>query len=235
MLARYKFMCFIFPWWPPCRASRQALRRHRWNTLWRSWGSWKKGSPRLWTRGGMSEKLETVKRGLDVSPEAAKCYKAVLDNGMGSQHPSPNVWAPRPPELQQWKNLIWCTVENVEDFSWYFLRPFSLEIEGQKSSKNFAKISPHFSPISSKNFARTSLWGIAGTTNVKNLWDFKTQIWLEIITSRDAQSACFKGSQTSCTEVISCLFFSQIWPKKITSRDGCVLLMESFWSRCRGQ
>ena len=74
-----------------------------------------------------------------------------------------NCWAPRPPELQQWKNLIWCTVEDVEDFSWNVLRPFSLEIEGRKSAKHFAKISPHFSPTSSKNFARTSLWGIAGT------------------------------------------------------------------------
>ena len=41
--------------------------------------------------------------------------------------------------------------------------PFSLEIEGRKSAKHFANISPHFSPISSKNFARTSLWGVAGT------------------------------------------------------------------------
>ena len=55
-------------------------------------------------------------------------------------------------------------MENVEDFSWNFLRPFSLEIEGRKTAKNFAKISPHFSPISSKIFARTSLWGIAGTS-----------------------------------------------------------------------
>ena len=34
------------------------------------------------------------------------------------------LWAPRPPELQQWKNLLWCTMENVEDFSWNFLRPY---------------------------------------------------------------------------------------------------------------
>ena len=61
------------------------------------------------------------------------------------------------------KNLICCTMENVEDFSWNYLRPFSLEIEGRKSAKDFAKISPHFSPSSSKHFARTSLWGIAGT------------------------------------------------------------------------
>ena len=45
--------------------------------------------------------------------------------------------------------------------------------------------------------------------NVKIFWNFETQIWLEIITSRDAKSACFKGPQTSCTEIISCAF----WPK----------------------
>ena len=58
--------------------------------------------------------------------------------------------------------------------------------------------------------------------NVKNLWTFETQIWLEMITSRDAKSACFEGSQTS--EIKSCVFFAKIWPKKMTSRDGCVLL-----------
>ena len=45
--------------------------------------------------------------------------------------------------------------------------------------------------------------------NVKNLCTFELQIWLEIITSRDAKSTCFKGSQTSCTEIISGVF----WPK----------------------
>ena len=39
--------------------------------------------------------------------------------------------------------------------------------------------------------------------NVKNLCNFEMQTWLEMITSRDAQSACFQGSQTSCTEIIS--------------------------------
>ena len=40
---------------------------------------------------------------------------------------------------------------------------FPWKLKDEKSAKNFAKISPHFSPISSKNFARTSLWGVAGT------------------------------------------------------------------------
>ena len=37
--------------------------------------------------------------------------------------------------------------------------------------------------------------------NVKTLCNFETQIWLEIITSRDAKSACFQGSRTSCREI----------------------------------
>ena len=50
-----------------------------------------------------------------------------------------------------------------------FLRPFSLEMEGRKSAKNFAKISPHSSPVSCKDFARISLWGITDI-NVLDLW-----------------------------------------------------------------
>ena len=61
--------------------------------------------------------------------------------------------------------------------------------------------------------------------NVKNLCNFETQIWPEMITSHDAKSACFKGSRTSCTEINSGIF-GKIWPEKTTSRDGCVLLME---------
>ena len=39
----------------------------------------------------------------------------------------------------------------------------------RKCANNFAKVSPHFSPISCKNFARTSLWGIAGTRHIGKL------------------------------------------------------------------
>ena len=39
--------------------------------------------------------------------------------------------------------------------------------------------------------------------NVKNPLRIRAVNWLEIITSRDAKSACFEGSQTSCTEIIS--------------------------------
>ena len=44
--------------------------------------------------------------------------------------------------------------------------------------------------------------------NVKTFCKFEPQIWLEIITSRIAKSACFKGSRTSCREII----FGFFWP-----------------------
>ena len=44
--------------------------------------------------------------------------------------------------------------------------------------------------------------------DVKTFCNFETQISLEIITSRDAKSACFKGSRTSCREII----FGIFWP-----------------------
>ena len=42
--------------------------------------------------------------------------------------------------------------------------------------------------------------------NVKNPLRIRAANWLEMITSRDAKSACFQGSQTSCTEIISGVF-----------------------------
>ena len=50
--------------------------------------------------------------------------------------------------------------------------------------------------------------------NVKTLCNFETQIWLEIITSRDAKSACFKGSRTSCREIIFGLFGANFGQKR---------------------
>ena len=44
-----------------------------------------------------------------------------------------------------------------------------------------------------------------------------------MITSRDAESTCFKGSRTSCDVIIFGIFGRKIWPEKITSRDGCLL------------
>ena len=55
---------------------------------------------------------------------------------------------PKAPRGAAVKKLNLVHLENVDDFSWNLLRPFSLEIEGRTSAKNFAKISPHFSPIS---------------------------------------------------------------------------------------
>ena len=55
--------------------------------------------------------------------------------------------------------------------------------------------------------------------NVKSLCYFELQIWPEIITSRDAKSACFKGSRMSC-DVINVGFGGQIVLEKITSRDS---------------
>ena len=42
--------------------------------------------------------------------------------------------------------------------------------------------------------------------DVKTFCNFEPQTWLEIITSRDAKSACFKGSRTSCRETIFGIF-----------------------------
>ena len=56
----------------------------------------------------------------------------------------------------------------------------------------------------------------------KTFCNFEPRIWLESITSCDAQSACFKGSKTSRDVIMSGVSPSSSWPKKIASRDGCV-------------
>ena len=61
--------------------------------------------------------------------------------------------------------------------------------------------------------------------NVKTLCNFQPQTWLEIITSRDAKSACFQGSRMSCDLIILGVFWGKFWPEKIASRDGCFLLI----------
>ena len=38
--------------------------------------------------------------------------------------------------------------------------------------------------------------------NVKTFCNFEPQTWPEIVTSRDAESACFKGPRTSCDVII---------------------------------
>ena len=59
----------------------------------------------------------------------------------------------------------------------------------------------------------------------KALCNFKPQIRLEIITSCDAKSACCEGSKTACDVMISGVFLWALWPRKIASRDGCILLI----------
>ena len=61
--------------------------------------------------------------------------------------------------------------------------------------------------------------------NVKNPLRVQAAIWLKMITSRDAKSPCFNGSRTSRDVIISGVFWAIFWPKKITSRDGCFLLI----------
>ena len=50
--------------------------------------------------------------------------------------------------------------------------------------------------------------------NVKNFPRFEPQIWPEIITSRDAESTCFKGSRTSCREIIFGIFGANFGQKR---------------------
>ena len=47
---------------------------------------------------------------------------------------------------------------------------------------------------------------VFGPLPMKTLRNFESQVWLEIITSRDAESACFKGSRTSCDVTIMAFF-----------------------------
>ena len=62
--------------------------------------------------------------------------------------------------------------------------------------------------ILQSNYFRIILGSQHLSPNVKTFCNFEPQIWPEIITSRDADSTCFKGSRTSCNEVILGIF----WP-----------------------
>ena len=61
----------------------------------------------------------------------------------------------------------------------------------------------------------------------KTLCNFEPHIWPESITSRDAESVCFKGSRTSCTVIIFGFFWASFGRKRFTSRDGCILPYEN--------
>ena len=63
---------------------------------------------------------------------------------------------------------------------------------------------------------------------VKTLCNVETQIWLEMITSRDAKSACH-------VERYFLALLGQIWREKITSRDGCFLLRKVLQSESSGR
>ena len=87
-------------------------------------------------------------------------------------------------------------------------------------------INSHFQVQSGVSRNKGILGSQHPSPNVKNLRNFKTRIWLENYYIHVMPKVLvFKGSQTSCTEKKSCMFFAKIWPKKITSRDGCVLLI----------
>ena len=58
------------------------------------------------------------------------------------------------------------------------------------------------------------LWGsFLAPDNVKSLLRFEPQFWLEIITSRDAKSASFKGSRTPCNVIVSGNFWADFGRK----------------------
>ena len=58
-------------------------------------------------------------------------------------------------------------------------------------------------------FSLGNMGGQHPSHNVKTLCNFEIRIRPEMITSRDAENTCFKGSGTSC-DVIIFGFFSQI-------------------------
>ena len=109
-----------------------------------------------------------------------------------------------------------------QGFSWrIFLGTFSDKNEKNPARKSAKKYFPHNDYAGCQH----------PSPDVKNPLRIRAENWLEIITLRDAKSARFKGSRTPCTEIISGIFLAKIWPKKITSRDGCVLLMITRASR----
>ena len=79
-----------------------------------------------------------------------------------------SILGPPTPRVSLWKKFgsaMWDLRSwGEEEFVWNFLRPISLEIEGRKSTTNFAKISPDFSTLEiyGQTFTRISLWGTMG-------------------------------------------------------------------------
>ena len=78
------------------------------------------------------------------------------------------------------------------------------------SCRPFPPLRIRFSPPPPTPEFLTGMGSQHPSPNVKTFCNFEAQIWLEIITSRMrcAKSACFKGSRTSCREII----FGIFWP-----------------------
>ena len=105
---------------------------------------------------------------------------------------------------------------NRRDFGPHFSPVFSKKLRqkvalgyrGHKDSTLFlctdiGLCSPHFGAISLLNYTenlerRGEMGRQHPSLDVKRRLQFRPEFWLEIITSRDAKSACFQGSTTSC-------------------------------------
>ena len=74
----------------------------------------------------------------------AECAKPSRSQSLANFVANIHSLCPQPPRVSRWKNFISRPAEFVANFSWNFLRPLFLEIEGRKSAKNFAIFSPHF-------------------------------------------------------------------------------------------
>ena len=97
--------------------------------------------------------------------------------------------------------------------SWDRLRP---EGQGQKTHTKFSTLSfwPPPPPQTPPLRPREIVGRQHPAPNVQTLCNFETQTWLEIITSRDAKSACFQGSVTSCREIFVDIFEANFGQKR---------------------
>ena len=115
---------------------------------------------------------------------------------MGNQHPSPNV-----------KTLCNFEPQICLEVRYHHVMP---EVHVENFESKVVGILCGTSDVPESMIKNSQLWGSQHPSpNVKNPLRIRAENWLEIITSRDAKSACFQGSQTSCTEIISGVF----WPK----------------------
>ena len=68
-------------------------------------------------------------------------------------------------------------------------------------------------------------YGCGCVSAVPDFCNFEPQIWPEIITSRDAESTCFKGSRTSCDVIL----FGIFWPSFGRKRSHHVMDASCRW------